>query len=236
MKHLGIITLALPDFGSFARQPRSRWARTDDRSTGACPELSLTRVALTVTPPAREARVGAVVGGARLHGKLPPRAAYVLMTSIIGLALFTSGTPSPLYQTYRALWGFSSVVLTLVYATYAFGVLAALLVAGTISDRVGRRPVLIVALTALMLTTVVFMAAQSVLWLFVARAIQGLATGIMPLPFPGSTSSPIAVGPLPVIPARGTRASGPPCVCRLGDGLPRSPAAPDHRQVPCPSA
>src|SRR5436309_5583507 len=100
------------------------------------------------------------------------------MASIIGLALFTSGTPSPLYQTYRALWGFSSVVLTLVYATYAFGVLASLLLAGAISDRVGRRPVLIVALAALMLTTVVFMAADSVAWLFVARAIQGVATGL----------------------------------------------------------
>jgi predicted MFS family arabinose efflux permease len=116
--------------------------------------------------------------GTRLRGKLPPRAAYLLMASIIGLALFTSGIPSPLYETYRALWGFSSVVLTLVYATYAFGVLASLLLAGAISDRVGRRPVLILALAALMLTTVVFMAADSVAWLFVARAIQGLATGL----------------------------------------------------------
>jgi Major Facilitator Superfamily len=116
--------------------------------------------------------------GARRAGKLPSRAAYVLMTSIIGLALFTSGTPSPLYETYRALWGFSSVVLTLVYATYALGVLASLLLAGAISDQVGRRPVLIVALAALMLTTVVFMAADSVAWLFVARAVQGVATGL----------------------------------------------------------
>jgi MFS family permease len=100
------------------------------------------------------------------------------MASIIGLTLFASGTPSPLYETYRALWGFSSAVLTLVYATYAFGVLTSLLLAGAISDRVGRRPVLIVALAALMLTTVVFMAADSLAWLFVARAIQGLATGL----------------------------------------------------------
>ena len=116
--------------------------------------------------------------GTRLRGKLPSRPAYVLIASIIGLALFTSGTPSPLYETYRVLWGFSSVVLTLVYATYAFGVLASLLLAGAISDRVGRRPVLTVALAALMLTTVVFMAADSVAWLFAARAIQGLATGL----------------------------------------------------------
>ena len=46
------------------------------------------------------------------------------------LALFASGTPSPLYGTYRELWGFSPVVLTLIYATYAFGVLATLILAG----------------------------------------------------------------------------------------------------------
>ncbi len=97
---------------------------------------------------------------------------------MIGLALFASGTPSPLYGTYRELWGFSPLVLTLVYATYAFGVLAALLLAGRLSDEVGRRPVLLAALGTLMATTVLFMLADSVAWLFVARGIQGLATGL----------------------------------------------------------
>jgi MFS family permease len=109
---------------------------------------------------------------------LSPRIAFGLVAGIIGLALFASGTPSPLYGTYRELWGFSPVVLTLVYATYAFGVLAALVVAGRVSDEVGRRPVLIVALTALMGATVLFMVADSVVWLFVARGVQGVATGL----------------------------------------------------------
>ena len=109
---------------------------------------------------------------------LSPRIAFALVAAIIGLALFASGTPSPLYGTYRALWGFSPVVLTLVYATYAFGVLAMLVLAGRISDEVGRRPVLLVALGTLMGATIVFMVADSVVWLFVARGIQGLATGL----------------------------------------------------------
>src|SRR5919202_4570318 len=105
---------------------------------------------------------------------LSPRIAFGLVAAIIGLALFASGTPSPLYGTYRELWGFSPVVLTLVYATYAFGVLAALLLAGRLSDEVGRRPVLLVALAALLATTILFMLADSVAWLFVARGLQGL--------------------------------------------------------------
>src|SRR6478736_5023278 len=109
---------------------------------------------------------------------LTPRVAYAHVAAVIGLALFASGTPSPLYTTYRELWGFSPVVLTLVYATYAIGVLATLILAGRISDEVGRRPVLLVALTTLMGATVLFMVADSVIWLFVARAVQGLATGL----------------------------------------------------------
>src|SRR5919199_1428216 len=93
---------------------------------------------------------------------LSERSAYVLVAAVIGLALLASGTPSPLYQTYRELWGFSPAVLTLVYATYAFGVLASLLLAGSVSDAVGRRPVLLVSLGVLMGTTVIFMAAGSV--------------------------------------------------------------------------
>ncbi|HWH19209.1 MAG TPA: MFS transporter, partial [Solirubrobacterales bacterium] len=100
---------------------------------------------------------------------LSRHAAYLLAAATIGLALFASGTPSPLYGTYSQLWGFDSIVLTLVYATYAFGVLLTLLLAGRLSDEVGRRPVLVVAMSALVVATIPFMLADSVAWLFVAR-------------------------------------------------------------------
>ena len=113
-----------------------------------------------------------------LDRPLSQRLAYALSAAIIGAALFASVAPSPLYQTYARLWGFSSVLLTLVFATYAVGVLAALLLAGRVSDVVGRRPVLSIALSALLAATVLYIAAQSVAWLFAARAVQGLATGL----------------------------------------------------------
>jgi MFS family permease len=109
---------------------------------------------------------------------LSRQAAYLLAAATIGLALFSSGTPSPLYGTYSQMWGFDSIVLTLVYATYAFGVLTTLLLAGRLSDVVGRRPVLVVSMSVLAIATVPFMLADSVVWLFVARGIQGLATGL----------------------------------------------------------
>src|SRR5438045_1008676 len=109
--------------------------------------------------------------------QLSARAAYALAASVIGLGLFASVTPSPLYRTYSTLWHFSPLTLTLIYATYAFGVLATLLLAGRVSDEVGRRPVLLVALGVLMASTVLFMLADSAAWLFAARGLQGLATG-----------------------------------------------------------
>ena len=110
--------------------------------------------------------------------ELPPTAAYWLMAAIIGLSLFASATPSPLYATYREEWGFSPFVLTAIFAVYSVGVLAALLVAGRISDDVGRRPVLVGSLAVLIVSTAMFVAASSVLWLFAARALQGVATGV----------------------------------------------------------
>src|SRR3954471_9781647 len=111
------------------------------------------------------------------HGRrtLPGSLGYGLAAGVIGLGLFASLTPSPLYRSYSVLWQFSPLTLTLIYATYAFGVLASLMLAGGVSDDVGRRPVLLVALAALMASSVLFMVAGSVAWLFVARGLQGLA-------------------------------------------------------------
>jgi MFS family permease len=109
---------------------------------------------------------------------LSTRAAYWLAASVVGLGLFASVTPSPLYRSYSVLWHFSPLTLTLIYATYAFGVLAALLLAGGVSDDVGRRRVLLVALGGLLGSTTLFLLADSAAWLFVARGLQGLATGL----------------------------------------------------------
>jgi len=108
---------------------------------------------------------------------LPPRLAYGLAAGVIGLSLFASVTPSPLYHAYSVLWHFSPLTLTLIFSTYAFGVLATLLLAGRASDQVGRRPVLLAALGGLMVSALLFMLARSAAWLFVARGLQGIATG-----------------------------------------------------------
>lgn len=101
---------------------------------------------------------------------------------IVGLALFfmtaSSAAPSPLYPVYQARWGFSAATLTTVFAVYAVALLAALLTVGALSDHLGRRPVLIVALLLLVVSLVVFIVSDSVGWLIAARVLQGLAVGV----------------------------------------------------------
>ena len=104
-------------------------------------------------------------------------AGYAVAAYAIGLGFFASLVPSPLYATYSDLWDFSTPTLTLIYATYALGILVALLVVGSASDDVGRRPVLIASISLLGASTLFFVFATSTWWLFVGRGLQGLATG-----------------------------------------------------------
>lgn len=104
-------------------------------------------------------------------------AAFALLTSILVTLLASSSAPTPLYATYQARWGFSPVALTVVFGVYAVAVLVSLLVLGALSDHVGRRPVLTVALVAQAGVMVLFATASGLDVLLLARILQGLATG-----------------------------------------------------------
>jgi MFS family permease len=99
------------------------------------------------------------------------------MSGILAALLFASAVPSPMYVVYQGEWHFSSVTLTAVFAVYAVALLASLLVVGSISDHVGRRPTLAAALIVEILAMLLFAGADGVAWLVAARVLQGLATG-----------------------------------------------------------
>ena len=84
---------------------------------------------------------------------------------------------TPLYAVYRERFGFSSVVLTLVFATYQLVLCPSLVIFGQLSARLGRRPVIAGGLTVAMAGLALFALARSTPWLFGARAVQGLAVG-----------------------------------------------------------
>jgi MFS family permease len=86
--------------------------------------------------------------------------------------------PTPLYAVYSERFGFSSAVLTAVFALYAFVLVPALMLFGQLSDRLGRRIVLLMGLGAGAAGLIVFALARSTAWLFAGRAFQGLAVGM----------------------------------------------------------
>ncbi|WP_420851297.1 MFS transporter [Pseudomonas rustica] len=92
--------------------------------------------------------------------------------------LAASTAPTPLYHLYQDQLHFSAVVLTLIFGVYALSLLAALLTVGSLSDHVGRKPVIFTAVLLNALAMLLFIYANSVTWLISARVLQGFATGM----------------------------------------------------------
>lgn len=112
---------------------------------------------------------------ARWH--LPPAAAFVGAVLAFGGITFAAGAPSPLFVLFQQEWHFPTWMLTVAFAIYAITLLATLLVAGSLSDHIGRRPVLIGALVVEVIAMALFVFAPNIGWIIAARAIQGIATG-----------------------------------------------------------
>ncbi len=92
--------------------------------------------------------------------------------------LAASTAPTPLYHLYQDQLHFSAAMLTLIFAVYAFSLLAALLTVGSLSDHLGRKPVIFSAVLLNALAMLLFIYADSVSWLISARVLQGFATGM----------------------------------------------------------
>ncbi|MFJ3923378.1 MFS transporter [Streptomyces sp. NPDC090022] len=107
---------------------------------------------------------------------------YCLLAGAV-FAVCMAGTtlPTPLYGLYQEELGFSELIVTVVYAVYAFGVIAVLLLAGDASDVLGRRPVLAWGLALGAASAVCFLCARSVgglPLLYAGRLLSGFSAGL----------------------------------------------------------
>jgi MFS family permease len=110
---------------------------------------------------------------------LRPTAAFAVVGGSWLAMMASSNLATPLYAVYERRFGFSSAALTLVFATYALVLAPALLVFGQLSDRLGRRRVMAAGLVTATAGVALFALADGIAWLFAARAVQGLAVGMM---------------------------------------------------------
>jgi MFS family permease len=100
-------------------------------------------------------------------------AAYAFVVVMLGTTL-----PTPLYPLYQQRFGFSELMITVIFAVYAVGVIAALLVFGSLSDQIGRRPVLLLGIGFSALSAVAFLVANALGLLMVGRVLSGFSAGI----------------------------------------------------------
>jgi len=153
--------------------------------------------------------------------------AYALFAVMLGTTL-----PTPLYPLYEQRYGLSPTLITVVFATYAVGVIAGLVLLGRASDVVGRRPILIPGVLFSAASAVVFLLEHNAAELYVGRVLSGLSAGI----FTGTATATM----LDLAPAsRRSFATGVAVACNLG-GLAAGPLlagvlaewAPDPLRLP----
>jgi predicted MFS family arabinose efflux permease len=106
------------------------------------------------------------------------RSATVAVGSMIAVMFMGSTIVTPLYSLYAKQFGFSPVVLTLIYAAYVIGNLVSLFFFGGVSDRAGRRRIVLQAMALAALSTGIYFFAASTPWLFIARVLSGFSIGL----------------------------------------------------------
>lgn len=109
------------------------------------------------------------------------RRRFGFVLAIVAQILMMAGAsaPSPFYPVLAQHLGFDAIVITAVFAVYAVALLLTLLTAGSLSDHVGRRPVIFAGLVLLAGSMLLFGTAGSVLALVLARILQGIASGLL---------------------------------------------------------
>src|SRR6202000_1257426 len=109
---------------------------------------------------------------------LPAAAAFWVLAVLFLMLFFASAAASPLYPVYQAEFRFSAATLTAVFAVYVLVLLVTLLFFGSVSDYLGRRPVIIASLIFSVAACAVFLDAHSTGDLYLARSLQGIASGL----------------------------------------------------------
>jgi MFS family permease len=114
-----------------------------------------------------------------MHQSARSVAGFWILAAMLLVSVASSAVPSPIYPVYAAEWHLTPLLLTGVFAIYVAGLLASLLVAGRLSDHVGRKPVLVVGGLGVALSLGLFAMADGVVALIVDRIVQGVSVGLL---------------------------------------------------------
>ena len=106
------------------------------------------------------------------------RAGFAATALALAIGMMGTTIPTPLYALYSRQFGFSELMITVIFAIYAAGVVLSLLVFGHLSDEVGRRPMLLSALALSAVGAGCLVAADGLSLLLIGRLVFGLSAGV----------------------------------------------------------
>lgn len=109
---------------------------------------------------------------------LSRRLAYGTIVYGLTMLVATGTVPLGLWTAYAEEFDFSPAVITFLASATVFGVIVAVILFGNLSDRIGRKAVLLPAVLFGALSMVLFIFADGVPMLFAARVSSGLAVGL----------------------------------------------------------
>jgi MFS family permease len=109
-----------------------------------------------------------------------PQSPIAFLAVALAFAINMMGTtlPTAIYRYYQLQFGFTPTVVTVIYASYAIGVLGALLLIGNWSDQLGRRRMLLAGLCASAASALTFLLSDGLALLMLGRLLSGISAGI----------------------------------------------------------
>jgi MFS family permease len=103
---------------------------------------------------------------------------FLLATFAFFAAMVGTTLPTPLYPLFEQRYSFGTLLVTVIFAIYAFGVIAGLILFGNLSDHLGRKPVLLLGLVLSAASALLFLLAGSLVPIYAGRIVSGLSAGI----------------------------------------------------------
>jgi MFS family permease len=107
-----------------------------------------------------------------------PRLGFVLVAYAFFVTMLGTTLPTPLYPLLQERYSFGELLVTVIFAIYAFGVVAGLLLFGNLSDTLGRKPLLQLGLVLSAVNALLFLLAGSLVPIYLARVISGFSAGV----------------------------------------------------------
>jgi MFS family permease len=128
----------------------------------------------------RHARAGARPAAASVQGRLTSQRALpsIALAAVFAVVMASTTVSTPIYPFYEAQFGLSPLAITVVFAAYGVGVMGGLAFAGRLSDHIGRKPPLLAGLVIALVAMALFLVAQELVLLLVARLLIGVTAGL----------------------------------------------------------